>query len=69
MARTVQRCSKCRSEKGRTHKPFCRYAGNTTAPDSIIYTTSIESGYSSGSGGCDTSSSSSSDCGGGGGGE
>lgn len=66
MSRTVQRCRKCRSEKGKAHKPFCAYANNPAPADTTIYITSIESGYSGGSG-CSDTSSSSSDSGGGGG--
>lgn len=50
MARTVQRCTKCHSEKGKTHKPFCGYRNSSTPlNDTAVYVASIESGYSGGS--------------------
>lgn len=64
MSRRVQRCRHCRSEKGRTHKPFCRTNTETDIRVTDIYVTSIESS-SGGGGGCTDSSPS--DCGGSGG--
>lgn len=63
MARTIYRCTGCRSAKGQPHKPFCKHRNNRDSDLATIYVPSIESSHTDTSSSSCTDTPSGGDCG------